>query len=490
MRPTKSFSRSIIAAAVIATGGYVYVEAGMPGIPHAEALSPAPLMVPGANAMDFSSIVKAYGPAVVNITVTGMKQDDDDGDGGNAHKGAQQMDPDDPMFQFFKRFGPNFPRAPHNPQLMRGEGSGFIVSSDGVILTNAHVVDGATEVNVKLTDKREFRAKVIGKDVRSDVAVLKIDAHNLPVVRVGNPADMQVGEWVLAIGSPFGFENTATAGIISAKSRALPGDSYVPFIQTDVAVNPGNSGGPLFNARGEVIGINSQIYSSSGGYEGLSFAIPMDVVSKVKDQLLAHGKVVRGRIGVTVQDVNQALADSFGLKELQGALVSSVDKDGPASKAGLQPGDVIVSINGAPVEASGDLSGHIADLTPGSHAKIDIVRNGKPAKMEVQIGELKDTKTAAADGADISRGKLGLAVRPLDDQERRQVGSDGGLLVEQVAGPAARAGIQAGDVILSLNGNQVKTVEELRKLVSQAGKRVALLVQRDDAKIFVPVDLS
>ncbi len=400
------------------------------------------------------------------------------------------MDPDDPLFEFFKRFGPGLQRAPRSPHMLRGQGSGFIVSSDGVILTNAHVVDGATEVLVKLTDKREFRAKVVGKDKRSDVAVLKIDARNLPVVRIGNPAESQVGEWVLAIGSPFGFENTATAGIVSAKSRSLPGDTYVPFIQTDVAVNPGNSGGPLFNARGEVIGINSQIYSGSGGYQGLSFAIPMDVVSKVKDQLLAHGKVVRGRIGVTVQEVNQALADSFGLKQLQGALVSSVDKDGPAGKGGVQPGDVILRLNGTPVESSTDLSARVSDMAPGTRAKIELVRKGAPTQVDLVIGELKDTKTAAADTGDASHGKLGLAVRPLGEQERRQAGSDGGLVVEQAGGPAARAGIQAGDIILSLNGNRVNSVEELRNLVAKAGKRVALLVQRDEAKIFVPVDLG
>ena len=490
---TQSLSRSIIAAAVIATTGYVYVEAGLPGMQRAQAIVPtasaAPLMVPGAQAMDFSSIVKTYGPAVVNITVTGVR-DQSSGESGAAQRGrGPQMDPDDPFFEFFKRFGIPQGQVPKNPQLSRGLGSGFIVSADGVIITNAHVVDGAQEVDVKLTDKREFRAKVVGVDKRSDVAVIKIDAKNLPVVRLGNPAESQVGEWVLAIGSPFGFENTATAGIVSAKSRNLPGDSYVPFIQTDVAVNPGNSGGPLFNARGEVIGINSQIYSGSGGYQGLSFAIPMDVVNKVKDQLLAHGKVTRGRIGVAVQDVNQALADSFGLKELRGALVSSIEKGSPAEKAGLEPGDVIVAVDGKSVEGSGDLSSRISDIKPGNSAKIDIVRKGTPKTLTAQIGELKDTKVAKADAEQANRGKLGLAVRPLDRDERRDAGTDG-LVVEQVGGPAERAGIQPGDIILSLNGNKVSTVEDLRKLVDKSGKRVALLVQREDAKIFVPVDLG
>ena len=485
----KTLSRSIIAAAVIATSGYVYVQAGLPGMSPAQAVvtptASAPLMVPGASAMDFSSIVKTYGPAVVNVTVT-AKRDEKQGAG----RGGAQLDPNDPMFEFFRRFGPGMPQMPKAPQLMHGQGSGFIVSADGVILTNAHVVDGAQEVDVKLTDKREFRAKVIGKDVRSDVAVLKIEAKNLPVVKIGNPADSQVGEWVLAIGSPFGFENTATAGIVSAKSRALPGDTYVPFIQTDVAVNPGNSGGPLFNARGEVIGINSQIYSGSGGYQGVSFAIPIDVAGKVKDQLVAHGKVVRGRIGVTVQEVNQALADSFGLKQMQGALVSSLEKGGPAEKAGLLPGDVITRVNGNAIDSSGELSGRIAELKPGSRAKLEVVRKGAPTQLEVTIGELQEAKVAAADTGAQAQGKLGVGVRPLDPKESRQAGTDGGLLVEQVGGPAERAGIQPGDIILSLNGNKVKTPDELRKLLGQAGKRVALLVQRDDAQIFVPVDLG
>ncbi|HEY4375376.1 MAG TPA: DegQ family serine endoprotease [Burkholderiales bacterium] len=488
---TNSLSRSIIAAAVIATTGYVYVEAGLPGMNRAQAIVPtasaAPLMVPGAQAMDFSSIVKTYGPAVVNITVTATHKSD--GDSGASRRGNPQLSPDDPFFEFFKRFGIPQGQMPSHPQIQRGLGSGFIVSADGVIITNAHVVDGAQEVDVKLTDKREFRAKVLGVDKRSDVAVIKIDARNLPTVKIGNPADTQIGEWVLAIGSPFGFENTATAGIVSAKSRSLPGDAYVPFIQTDVAVNPGNSGGPLFNARGEVIGINSQIYSGSGGYQGLSFAIPMDVALKVKDELVAHGKVVRGRIGVSVQDINQALADSFGLKGMSGALVSSVEPGSPADKAGLQPGDVITAVNGDRIDGSGDLSAHIADIRPGSSAKLDLVRKGTTKTVEAKVGELQDTKVAKADTDRANQGKLGIAVRPLDKDERQQAGTEG-LVVEQVGGPAERAGIQPGDIILSLNGNKVSTVEELRNLVNKAGKRVALLVQREDAKIFVPVDLG
>ena len=441
-------------------------------------------MVAQAALPDFSSIVKAYGPAVVNITVTGKLKNASTADEGPG------LDPNDPFFEFFRRFGPNLPRTPHGPDMQGGLGSGFIVGSDGVILTNAHVVDGAAEVIVKLTDKREFKAKVTGVDRRSDVAVLKIDAANLPVVKLGDPGNMKVGEWVLAIGSPFGFENTATAGIVSAKSRALPDGTYVPFIQTDVAVNPGNSGGPLFNLNGEVIGINSQIYTRSGGYQGLSFAIPIDVATKVKDQLVAHGKVVRGRLGVSIQDVNQALAESFGLKQTKGALVSGVEKDGPAAAAGLQAGDVIVGINDKPIDVSADLPARVGDMQPGTRARLEVIRKGESRRIEVALGEMKDPKGAAAENAQAANGKLGLVVRQLDPDERRQAGLSGGLVVEQAAGPAARAGIRPGDVILSLNGNPVKSVEDLRSLAAKAGKHAALLVQREDAKIFVPVDLG
>ena len=488
---TQSFKRSAIAVAVAAALAGVYVQSGMPGLSHARATAgdvvsaaapPAPPRSPAAQSPagfpDFASIVRAYGPAVVNIAVTGKTQKTAAGD-------------DDPMNEFFRRFGPGFPRAPQpgaRPQ--RGVGSGFIVASDGVILTNAHVVDGATEVVVKLTDRREYRAKVLGADKRSDIAVLKIDAKNLPTVRLGDSSAASVGEWVLAIGSPFGLENTASSGIISAKSRALPDDGYVPFIQTDVAVNPGNSGGPLFNLRGEVIGINSQIYSSSGGSQGLSFAIPIDVAAKVKDQLITHGKVTRGRIGVVIQEVNQGLADSFGLKKPQGALVSTVEKGGPAEKAGLEPGDVILRIDGREIDRSTDLPAQVSDMKPGTRARLEIVRKGASKTIDVTIGEMKEVKTASIESGDAAQGRLGLAVRPLDADEARQTGLRGGLVVENATGPAARAGIQAGDLILALNGTSVRSVEELRTLTERAGKRVALLVQRENAKIFVPVDLS
>ncbi|MFL9924154.1 DegQ family serine endoprotease [Herbaspirillum lusitanum] len=450
------------------------------------AANPAPAAPAGpvvAAATDFSGIVQRAGPAVVNISVTGKAQrvadnsNDDDGDS------------DDPFAQFFKRFGPQL-QMPRSPQIMHGLGSGFIISPDGLILTNAHVVDGAAEVTVKLTDRREFKAKVLGVDKQSDIAVIRIDAKDLPIVQIGNPSQVKVGEPVLAIGSPYGFDNTATAGIVSAKSRSLPDDNYVPFIQTDVAVNPGNSGGPLFNLQGQVIGINSQIYSQTGGFQGLSFSIPIDVAMKVEQQLVQHGKVTRGRLGVSVQDLNQALAESFGLKKSQGALISSVEKDSPAEKAGLQAGDVILSFNGSAIDHSVDLPTLVADAAPGSTQKIEVMRAGKVRSMNVTVGEMKLAKNDKTKDKAEQQGRLGLAVRPLQKDEQQQLGTKSGLLVEDVSGPAAVAGIQSGDVILALNGTTVSSVPQLRKLVSEAGKNVALLVERGDEKIFVPVYLN
>ena len=370
-------------------------------------------------------------------------------------------------------------------------GSGFIVSPDGVILTNAHVVAGAKEVIVRLTDKREFKAKTVGIDRGTDVAVLKIDAKDLPYVVIGNPEAVKPGQWVAAIGSPFGMENTVTAGIISAKYRSLPDENYVPFIQTDVAVNPGNSGGPLLNTKGEVIGMNSQIYSNSGGYEGLSFAIPIDVAMKVKDQLVKYGKVERGRMGVTIQNLNQDLAKSFGLEKAQGALVSSVEPDSPAAKAGVEVGDVILKFNGEAISESTQLPARVADLKPGTSAKLEVWRQGGTKDLTVTVGAMKDAKVAAADDTSAKpQGKLGLAVRPLTPDEREQSGIKDGLVVESSDGPAARAGVQEGDVILSLNGTPVKSAEQLSTLVTKAGKNVALLVQRGEAKMFVPVQIG
>ena len=372
---------------------------------------------------------------------------------------------------------------------MRGQGSGFIVSADGIILTNAHVVKDAKEVTVKLTDRREFRAKVLGSDTKTDIAVLKIDAKDLPTVSLGNTKDLKVGEWVLAIGSPFGFENTVTAGIVSAKGRSLPDDSYVPFIQTDVAVNPGNSGGPLFNTRGEVVGINSQIYSRSGGYQGVSFAIPIDVAIKVKDQIVATGKASHARLGVAVQEVNQAFADSFKLDKPEGALVSNVEKGGPADQAGLRSGDVIRKVDGEPIVASGDLPALIGQTAPGSKVTLEVWRQGAREELSAKLGDASEKASAVAksdDGA-AGSGKLGLALRPLQPQEKREAAVDGGLLIEDAGGAGGAAGVQAGDVLLAINGTPAKSVEQVREVVAKADKSVALLIQRDGEKIFVPV---
>jgi len=433
---------------------------------------------------DFSSMVDQYGPAVVNITVTGSTPVANRG----GH-GMQDDDSDDPFAPFFRRF--QMP-MPQNPQPMRGEGSGFIVSPDGYIFTNAHVVANAKIVTVKLTDRREFQAKVIGQDEKSDVAVVKIDAKNLPTVKLGDPRQLRVGEWVIAIGAPFGFENTVTAGIVSAKGRTLPDGSYVPFIQTDVAINPGNSGGPLFNLRGEVVGINSQIYSRTGGYQGVSFSIPIDLAMQVGQQLKTVGHVSRGKLGVVIQEVNAQLAESFGLDRPRGALISNVEKGGPAEKAGLQAGDVILGVNGQAVNSSSELPATIAGLAPGTSVKVDVWRNQQQRDITVKLGEMDGARKTAArsESSSDTNARLGLAVRALTSQERGQLGSSGGLLVEDVSGAAADAGIEPGDVVIAANGTNVTTVEQLRNVVAKAPKSVALLVQRGDTRIFVPVPLG
>jgi serine protease Do len=483
MKP-KVLVRSLIAAGVISAVGAGAFSAGH-WFPQEAAAANAPIAVStGSTASvllpDFTGIVERNGPAVVNISVTHDAK---------AEATAQQfegVDPNNPFFQFFRQF----PGAvPHGSAPEHGMGSGFIVSSDGVILTNAHVVDGATEVTVKLTDRREFRAKVIGTDKPSDVAVLKIEATGLPMVKLGSSMNEKVGEWVLAIGSPFGFENSVTSGIVSAKSRSLPDGTYIPFIQTDVAVNPGNSGGPLFNMKGEVIGINAQIFTHSGGYQGLSFAVPIELAVKVKDQLQQFGKVSRGRLGVTIQEINQQLADSFGLKNPGGALVAAIEENGPAAKAGIKAGDVILKFNGHAISSSSELPAQVADVKPGTKATVEISRNGTSKDIDVTVGELKGAKVASADSPDHEHGRLGLAVRPLAPEDRQQVGTKG-LVVEEASGPAARAGIRPGDLLLAVNGTPIQSVEQLRALVAKSGKTMALLIQRDEGKIFVPVDLG
>jgi serine protease Do len=392
------------------------------------------------------------------------------------------------MYEFFRRFGQPNPRGNQPP---RGEGSGFIVTPDGYVLTNAHVVSDAEEVIVKTTDRREYTAKVVGVDESTDVAVLKIDAKNLPTVKIGDPSKLRPGEWVIAIGSPFGFENSVTAGIVSATSRSMPGSNYAPFIQTDVAVNPGNSGGPLFNLDGEVVGINSQIYSRNGGYMGLSFAIPIDVASNVQQQLVSTGKVTRSRIGVSIQDVNAQLAESFGLDRPRGALVGMVEDDGPGEKAGIKAGDVILKVDGTEVETSSQLPSIIAAKKPGSSVNLEVWRDGDIKRLTAKPVELVEKGTKVANRQDVEAdeaAKLGLVVRPLEREEKRQVETEGELVVENADGPAAAAGVQRGDIILGVNGKAVKSVEELKTAARKTkGKIVALLIERDSAQIFVPV---
>jgi len=461
--------------------------AAAPGPAAAPASAPEPVL---RALPDFSQLVDRYGPAVVNVEVVEKPQP--------SAGGVQGLSPNDPFYDFFRRFGVpgpgQGPRANQPPA--RGAGSGFIINSDGYILTNTHVVANADEVTVRLTDRREFPAKVIGADERTDVAVIKISATNLPIVKLGDPSRIKPGQWVLAIGSPFGFENSATAGIISATSRSVPGENYVPFIQTDVAVNPGNSGGPLFNMAGEVIGINSQIFSRTGGFMGVSFAIPIDVARNIGEQLIKTGHVVRGRIGVTIQDVNAQLAESFGLERPHGALVSSVAKDGPAAHAGIAAGDVILGVGGHPIERYGELSGAIAGMRPGADASLQVWRNGKEQNINVRVEELKEEQTQlsarqgkpAGHGADRASA-LGLTVRPLAPQEKEQANTQGSLVVEEVSGPAQAAAVEPGDIILGVNGKRVHSVRELQDAARSAGKSVALLIQREDAQIFVPLRL-
>ncbi len=469
------------AAAVAAalTGAYSLGHANTPAAPQNSAISQP--VTAAAALPDMSGIVARNSPSVVNISVSGTRK------GSAADPGHPQLDDDESVQEFFRRF-----RIPQNrgDAPTRGLGSGFIVSADGTILTNAHVVDGAEEVIVKLTDKREFKAKVLGLDTASDVAVLKIDAKDLPAVKIGTAANTRVGEWVLAIGSPFGFESSASAGIVSAHSRSLPDGSYVPFIQTDVAVNPGNSGGPLFNMTGEVIGINSQIYSRSGGYQGLSFAIPIEVAMNVERQIVTNGKVQRGRLGVSIQEVNQSLADSFGLKKPAGALVGSVDKDSAAAKAGLEPGDVILAINGKDITSSSELPAIVSAMTPGEQAKLQVWRKGGTRQIDVQIGKFNDDKLASSDTPEAAKGRLGVVVRPLTPEEQRRAEVSNGVVVQNVAGAAAKAGIKPGDIVLSVNGEAITSTEQLRNLVTKAEKRIAILVDRGNARIFIPVDLG
>ncbi|MBN9461246.1 MAG: Do family serine endopeptidase [Burkholderiales bacterium] len=451
-----------------------------PPVPAADAAAtPAPVATIGAP--DYRAIFQRFGPAVVGITVEGSTP---------AARPQNAPDPGgDPFFRFYR--GLPIPPMPRGDAPTYGQGSGFIVSADGVVLTNAHVVRDARTVTVKLADRREFEARVLGVDAATDVAVLRIRASGLPTVQLGDPSQLAVGDYVLAIGSPFGFEQSATSGIVSAKGRALPGDAYVPFIQTDVAVNPGNSGGPLFDASGRVIGINSQIYSRTGGYQGLSFAIPIDVAVRIRDQILATGSVRHARLGVTVQELNQGLAESFGLDGPNGALVSSVAEGSAGEKAGLRAGDVVLSLDGVRIERSGDLAAMVGKAKPGDRVVMEVIRQGKRQKLTAVLAEAPaGSEELAQHAPERSEARLGIAVRPLAPQEREVTHLRGGLVVEQVTGAAARAGIEPGDVILSVNGTAVATVEQLRSLVNGDARQLALLVQRGDVRIFVPVRLG
>lgn len=439
----------------------------------AQQMSPGSAAVLVKGLPDFTELVAAYGPSVVNVTTVEKAG----GDEGSAN---------DPLHDFLRRFGA--PSQEDN-SVARGEGSGFIVSPEGVILTNAHVVADASDVTVRLTDRREYKAKVVGVDARTDIAVLKIDGVKLPTVKFGDPSKLRPGEWVVAIGSPFGFDNSVTAGIVSATARSLPDGQYTPFIQTDAAVNPGNSGGPLFNMAGEVVGINSQIYSRTGGFMGISFAIPIDIAIAVRDQLIKTGRVQRGRIGVLVQDVGQQLADSFGLDRPRGALVSQVEMDGPAKRAGINSGDVIVAVNGQSIERSGQLSAVISQLKPGSHADLEVWRNRSTLHLSCEVAELKEGKIARASAVAPRSGggaKLGLSVRPMRPGEKSG-GVESGLIVDRVDGAARDAELHVGDVIVGANGHKIVSVADLEAQIEASRRSIALLVNRQGSNIFIPV---
>jgi serine protease Do len=440
----------------------------------------------GAQALpDFTRLVEKQGLAVVNVSTSQTVEN-----------GPRVPVPeDDPFYDFFRRFGP--PQGPREYE-SQSLGSGFIISSDGFILTNSHVVAASDDITVKLSDKREYKAKLVGFDRRTDVAVIKIEAPNLPHVTIGDPSKLKVGEWVLAIGSPFGFENTVTAGIVSAKGRSLPQENYVPFIQTDVAINPGNSGGPLFNMDGEVVGINAQIYSRTGGFMGLSFAIPIDVAMNIADQLRETGRVRRGRIGVVIQEVTDELAESFGLSKPQGALVNSVERGGPADRAGIEASDVILEFDGITVESSSDLPRIVGQTNPGSRVTVKIWRKGKSRNIAIKVGELNDEQASRRPSPTPSQQarntipKLGLTVSNLSSGERDQLGIDGGVKIEEVEGPGGRAGLRPGDIVLALNNDDVKSVDQFRDLMKQYEKArsVALLVRRGQGAIYVPIRLD
>ena len=440
---------------------------------------------------DFTELVEKQGPAVVNISTAQTVR---------AHSQVPQMpnlDEDDPFFEFFRRFMPQNPGQAPREFSTRSLGSGFVISADGYILTNAHVVDRADEITVRLIDKREFKAKVIGADKRTDVALIKIEAAGLPVVKLGDPSKLKVGEWVLAIGSPFGFDNTVTAGIVSGKARSLPQENLVPFIQTDAAVNPGNSGGPLFNLRGEVVGINSQIYSRTGGYMGLSFAIPIDLAMDVQSQLRSTGRVSRGRIGVVIQEVTKELAESFGLSKPEGALVNAVEKGGPAEKAGVEVSDIIIKFDGKSVASSSELPRIVGATRPGSKVTMQVWRRGAAKDLTVTVGEIPAEKQASreikgAKPTEAAANRLGLVLSDLSDDQRKELKIENGVVVAEVRGQP-RGDLRKGDIILALiqkgKTTDAKSVAQFNKALNAVDKSVTLTlhVLRGDNQSFVTI---
>ena len=447
----------------------------------------AALLAPGSSP-NYRAIVQMGAPAVVGVSVVGQQV---------LGPNNMPLDLNSPFFQFFRELPGLRSRIPQQlpvPEALlpfHSQGSGFIIAEDGLVLTNAHLVRGAKEVLVKLHDRREFKARVLGSDPTTEIAVLRIDAKNLPVVRLGDSEQLQVGDPVLAIGAPFGFEQSASQGIVSAKGRSLPGDSAVPFIQTDAAVNPGNSGGPLFDASGAVVGINAQIYSRSGGFQGLAFAIPLAVALKVKDQILATGHASHARLGITVQELSQNLAESFGLAKPAGALVASVQAESAAAAAGLQPGDVITEMDGQAIERSGDLSSRISLQAPGDTVHLKIWRNTAASVLAVKLGRAEEsaTKKPTDEGKPVD-GALGLSLRNLTPEEMAVAHVQTGLVVDAVSGPAARAGLEPGDVLVRFNGVAVQSTDQVRHLMDKKPKVVALLIVRNGERVFVPVELQ
>ncbi|MFT0631158.1 DegQ family serine endoprotease [Pseudomonas sihuiensis] len=449
-----------------------------------------------ASLPDFTDLVEEASPAVVNIS-TRQKMPERAVAG---QPGLPDLEGLPPMFrEFFERSIPQIPRNPGGRQReAQSLGSGFIISPDGYIMTNNHVVADADEIIVRLSDRSELEAKLIGADPRSDVALLKVEGKDLPVVRLGKADDLKVGEWVLAIGSPFGFDHSVTAGIVSAKGRNLPSDSYVPFIQTDVAINPGNSGGPLFNLQGEVVGINSQIFTRSGGFMGLSFAIPMEVAMQVADQLKSDGKVTRGWLGVVIQEVNKDLAESFGLDKPAGALVAQVLEDGPADKGGLQVGDVILSLNGKPIIMSADLPHLVGGLKPGEKAELDVVRDGSRKKLNVTVGTLPEegqelASSGSAQGGERSNNRLGVTVVELTAEQKKGLDLKGGVVVKEVLnGPAAMIGLRPGDVITHLNNQAIDSISAFTQVAQDLPKNrsVSMRVLRQGRASFITFKLA